>query len=80
MSFTVKDLVEIVPIFHTVFARVYHCAISELCKGLYYRNGVWYESPRPQIHRFRPQARVLCRLEQAFLTNAAATVRSVGAV
>ena len=31
---------KIVPIFHTVFARVYHCAISELCKGLYYRNGV----------------------------------------
>ena len=29
-----------VPRFHTVFARVYHCAISELCKGLYYRNGV----------------------------------------
>ena len=31
---------EIVPIFHTVFARVYHYAISELCKGLYHHNGV----------------------------------------
>ena len=24
------------PIFHTVFAHVYHYAISELCKGLYH--------------------------------------------
>ena len=31
---------EIVPIFHTVFARVYHYARSELCKGLYHPNGV----------------------------------------
>ena len=45
------------PIFHTVFERVCHYAISELCKGLYHHNGVWHESPRPQIHRFRPQAR-----------------------
>ena len=30
-----KGLVEIVPIFHTVFAHVYHYAISELCKGPY---------------------------------------------
>ena len=54
-----------------VFARVYHCAISELCKGLYYRNGVWHGSPRPQIHRFRPQARALPlgAMEQAFLTE-----------
>ena len=36
----VRGLVEIVPIFHTVFARVYHYAISELCKGLYHHNGV----------------------------------------
>ena len=34
-----------------------HYAISELCKDLYHHNGVWHESPRPQIHRFRPQAR-----------------------
>jgi len=33
-------VVEIVSIFHTVFARVYHYAISELCKGLYHHNGV----------------------------------------
>jgi hypothetical protein len=46
-----------VPIFHTVFAHVYHYAISELCKGLYHHNGVWHEAPRPQILRFRPQAR-----------------------
>ena len=45
------------PIFHTVFAHVYHYAISELFKGLYHHNGVWHESPRPEIHRFRPQAR-----------------------
>ena len=31
---------EMVPIFHTVFARVYHYAISELCQGLYHHNGV----------------------------------------
>ena len=36
----VRGLVEIVPIFHTVFARVYHYAISELCQGLYHHNGV----------------------------------------
>ena len=39
-SKAVKGLVEIVPIFHTVFARVYHYAISELCKGLCHHNGV----------------------------------------
>jgi hypothetical protein len=37
-------------------------------------------STRPQIHRFRHHRRERRRLEQAFLTNAAATVRSVGAV
>ena len=31
--------------------------ICGLCKGLYHHNGVWHESTRPQIHRFRPQAR-----------------------
>ena len=65
VSVCLKGLVEIVPIFHTVFAHVYHYAISELCKGLYHHNGVWHESPRPQILRFRPQAQapplgVLC--------------------
>ena len=39
-SLELKGLVEIVPIFHTVFARVYHYAISELCKGLCHHNGV----------------------------------------
>ena len=38
------------------------------------------ESSRPQIHRFRPQGRERRRLEYAFLTNVAATVRSVGAM
>ena len=52
-----RGLVEIVPIFQTLFARVYHYAISELYKGMYHYNGVWHESPGPQIHRFRPQAR-----------------------
>ena len=33
-------MVEIEPIFHTVFAHVYHYAISELCKDLYHHNGV----------------------------------------
>jgi len=33
-------LVEIVPIFLSVFAHVYHYAISELFKGLYRHNGV----------------------------------------
>jgi len=45
-----------VPTSETVFASVYHCAIPELCKGMCLRFGVWHESPRPQIHRFRPQA------------------------
>ena len=36
----IRGLVEIEPIFHTVFASVYHYAISELCQGLYHRNGV----------------------------------------
>ena len=40
VSVCLKGLVEIVPIFHTVFAHVYHYAISELCKGLYHHNGV----------------------------------------
>ena len=56
-------MVEIVPIFHTVFAHVYHYAISELCKGLYHHNGVCHESPRPQIHRFRPHRRERRHLE-----------------
>ena len=30
----------VVPMFHTVYAHVYHYAISELCKGLYHHNGV----------------------------------------
>ena len=64
------------PFFTLVFAHVYHYAISELCKGLYYRNGVWHESPRPQIHRFRPQAeRERRRLEYAFLTPSSPTLR-----
>ena len=37
---SLRGLVEIVPIFHTVLARVYHYAISELCKGLYHHNEV----------------------------------------
>ena len=56
----IKGLVEIAPILFTldtVFAHVYRYAISELCKGLYHHNGVSHESLRPQIHRFRPQAR-----------------------
>jgi len=36
----IRGLVEIEPIFHTVFESVYHYAISELCQGLYHRNGV----------------------------------------
>jgi len=55
--------------FHTGFVSVCHYAISELCKGLYHhKNGVWHESSRPQIHRFRPQARApplgVCRPHQ----------------
>jgi hypothetical protein len=51
-----KGLSENVPTFETVFASVYHCAIPELYKSMCHRYGVWHESPRPQIHRFRPQA------------------------
>ena len=67
-------------IFHTVFARVYNCAISELFKGLYY---IAMESDTsPHVLRFTgfDHRRERRRLEYAFLTNAAATVRSVGAV
>ena len=57
--------------------------MTKMCKGLYHHNGaVWHESsPR---HRLRftgvDHRRERRRLEYAFLTNAAATVRSVGAV
>ena len=73
-------LVEIVPIFHTVFAHVYHYAISELCKGLYHHKV--RSDTSPQFLRFTgfDHRRERRRLEYAFLTNAAATVRSVGAV
>ena len=56
------------------FAEVYHNAISELCKGLHHHTGVCHESKRPQIRRFRPQARVPpLGVRYAFLTNAAAS-------
>ena len=68
------------PIFHTVFARVYHYAISELCKGLYHHK--MGSDTSPHVLRFTgfDHRRERRRLECAFLTNAAATVRSVGAV
>ena len=49
------------PTFETVFASVYHCAIPGLCEGMCHRYCMGsgsHESPRPQIHRFRPQAPV----------------------
>jgi hypothetical protein len=60
--------------------RVYHYAISELCKGLYPIN--MGSGTSPHVLRFTGfgHRRERRRLEQAFLTNAAATVRSVGAV
>jgi hypothetical protein len=59
--------------------RRYHYAISELCKGLYHHNG---SGRSPHVLRFTGfgHRRERRRLEYAFLTNAAATVRSVGAV
>ena len=59
----VKGLVEIVPIFHTVFAHMYHYAISELCKGL--------SGTSPHVLRFSGfgHRRERRRLEYAFLTN-----------
>jgi hypothetical protein len=60
-----------VPIFHTVFARVYHCAISELCKDLY---TIAMESDTsPHVLRFTPVSTTgasAAAVEQAFLTNA----------
>jgi hypothetical protein len=53
---SLKGLSGNVPTFETAFASVYHCAIPKLCKGMCHRYGVWHESPRPQIHRFRPHA------------------------
>ena len=73
-------MVEIEPIFHTVFASVYHYAISELCKGLYHHNVGSDTSPRVLRFTGFDHRRERRRLEQAFLTNAAATVRSVGAM
>ena len=78
-------------IFHTVFASVYHYAISELCKGLYHHNGeqwgLTHESTRTQIHRFQTgfdhisgASAAAWSMPSSDLTNAAATVRSVGAV
>ena len=79
-GYSVKGLVEIVPIFHTVFAHVYHYAISELCKGLC--TITMGSGTSPHVLRFSGfgHRREHRRLEYAFLTNAAATVRSVGAV
>ena len=69
---------------YTVFARVYHHAISELCKGLY---GFLFTSTMGsntshhvlRFTGFDHRRKRRC-LEYAFLTNAAATVRSVGAM
>ena len=77
----IKGLVEIVPIFHTVFALVYHYAISELCKrpvpSQWSLKRVPTSSDSPVS---TTGARAPPLVEHAFLTNAAATVRSVGAV
>jgi hypothetical protein len=43
--------------YFTLFSCVCTTTPYELCKGLYHHNGVCHESSRPQIHRFRPQAR-----------------------
>jgi hypothetical protein len=75
-----KGMAQKVPISETVFASVYHCAIPELCKGMCHRYGAWHESPRPQIHRFRPQAPVplpgVCFLSTARSTPIAHVARS----
>ena len=67
------------PIFDTVFARVYHHAISELCKGLCHHN-MGSDTSHPSSDSPGDHRRKRRRLEYAFLTNAAATVRSLGAV
>ena len=60
---------------------MYHYAISELCNGLY-STITMKSDTSPHVLRFTgfDHRRERRRLEQAFLTNAAATVRSVGAV
>ena len=65
-----------VPMFHTVFARVYHCAISELCKRAKACNTAMESGTSPHVLRFTgfDHRRERRRLEYAFLTNAAATV------
>jgi|SaaInlV_125m_DNA_1040241.scaffolds.fasta_scaffold285017_1 hypothetical protein len=67
-------------IFHTVFARVYDHAISELCKDLCAIT--MGSDTSPHVLRFTSfdHRRERRRLEYAFLTNAAATVRSEGAM
>ena len=78
--FKVKGMAQKVPTSETVFASVYHCAIPELCKGMCHRYGAWHESPRPQIHRFQPQAPVplLSRcLECAFSAPPAAPLTAL---
>ena len=64
---------------YTVLARVYHYAISELCKGLYgftkhHNNGVCHESLHVLGFTGFDHRRERRRLEYAFLTNASATV------
>ena len=71
------------PTFHTaVFARVYHYAISELCKKACTTTMGSDTRVTTCLLRFTgfDHRRERRRLEYAFLTNAAATVRSVGAV
>ena len=57
------------PIFHTVFAHVYHYAISELCKGLYHH--AIGSDTSPHVLRFTgfDHRRERRRLEQAFLSH-----------
>ena len=59
---------------------MYHYAISELCKCLYHHK--MGSGTSPHVLRFTgfENRRDGRRMEYAFLTNAAATVRSVGAV
>ena len=59
---------------------VCHYAISELCKGLCTITTESGTSPRVLRFTGFDHRRERRRLEYAFLTNAAATVRSVGAV
>ena len=68
------------PIFHTVFARV--CTTAPYLSSAKACTIAMESDTSPHVLRFTgfDHRRERRRLEQAFLTNAAATVRSVGAM